>query len=97
MVPQNWIIDCLKTFKISDKVIKFIENAMKNRRVELTTGGKSLTEVKIQRERERERERGREREREIFQGYAQADTNFINRKRKQPPHLYGRHQTVCQK
>ena len=50
MVPQSWIIDCLEMYKISNEVIKFIKNTMKNCRVELTTGGKSLAEVKIQRE-----------------------------------------------
>ena len=48
MVPQRWITDCLKTYKISGEVIKFIENNMKNWRVELTAEGKSLTKVKIQ-------------------------------------------------
>ena len=49
MVLQCWIIDFLKMYKISGEVIKFIENTMKNRKVELTAGGKSLTDVKIQR------------------------------------------------
>ena len=35
-------------YKISDKVIKFIEETMKNWRVELTAGGKNFAEVKIQ-------------------------------------------------
>ena len=35
-------------YKISDQVIKFITVAMKNWKVELTTGGKALTEAKIQ-------------------------------------------------
>ena len=34
---------------ISGEVIKLIENIMENWRVELTTGGKRLAEVKIQR------------------------------------------------
>ena len=38
----------LKMYNISDKVIKFIVETMKNWRVELTTGGKSFAEVKIQ-------------------------------------------------
>ena len=29
MVPQSWIIDCLKIYRIADKVIKFIEEIMK--------------------------------------------------------------------
>ena len=49
MVPQSWIIDCLKMYKTSGKVIKFVENTMENWIVKLTAGGKSLAEVKIQR------------------------------------------------
>ena len=49
MVPQSWIIDCLKMYKISGEIIKFIENTMENWRVEQVAEGKSLTEVKIQR------------------------------------------------
>ena len=48
MVSQSWIIYCLKIFKISNGVIKFIEKTMETWRVELTTGVKGLTEVKIQ-------------------------------------------------
>ena len=36
MVSQNWIMDSLKMYKVSDEVIKFIENAMVNWRMELT-------------------------------------------------------------
>ena len=49
MVPQRWIIDYLKMFKISHEIINFIEKNMKNWRVELTAGGKSSAETKIQR------------------------------------------------
>ena len=49
MVPQRRIIDCLKMYKISDKIIKFIEEPIKNGRVELTSGEKSLAMMKIQR------------------------------------------------
>ena len=49
MVLQSCIIDCLKMYKISGEVIKIIENTMRNWTVELTAGGKSLSEVKIQR------------------------------------------------
>ena len=52
MVPQSWIINCLKMYKmykISHEVINFIEKTMKNWRVELTAGGKSLAETKIHR------------------------------------------------
>ena len=36
-------------YKISDKMINFITNAMKKRRVKLTAGGQALAEVKIKR------------------------------------------------
>ena len=49
MVPPSWIINCLKMYKISNEVINFIEKTMKTRRVELTAGGRSLAEAKIQR------------------------------------------------
>ena len=48
MVPQSWIINCLKMYKISHEIINFIEKTMKNWRVELTAGEKSLAETKIQ-------------------------------------------------
>ena len=48
-VPQTWIIKPLKMFKISDNVIEFFTEATKNWKVKLTAGGKSLTEMKIQR------------------------------------------------
>ena len=47
MVPQSWIINCLKMHKISDEVINFIEKTMKTWRVELIAGGKRLAEAKI--------------------------------------------------
>ena len=49
MVPQSWIIKCLKMYKISDEVINFIDKSMKTMKVELTAGGRCLTEVKVQR------------------------------------------------
>ena len=49
LVPQSWIINCLKMYKISHEVINFIEKTMKTWIVELTAGGKSLAETKIQR------------------------------------------------
>ena len=49
MVPQSWIINCLKMYKISDEVINIIEKTMKTWKVELTSGGRSLAEAKIQR------------------------------------------------
>ena len=36
-------------YKISDEVINFIDKTMKTRRVELTAGGRSLAEAKIER------------------------------------------------
>ena len=49
MTPQSWIINCLKMYKISDEVKNFIERTMKTWRVELTAGGRSLLEAKMQR------------------------------------------------
>ena len=49
MGPQSRIINCLKMYKISHEVINFIEKTMKTKRVELTAGGRSLTETKIPR------------------------------------------------
>ena len=43
LVPQSWIIDCLKMYKIFGKVIKFIKNTMGNWRVKLTAEGKKRT------------------------------------------------------
>ena len=44
-VPHN----CIKIYKISDEVIDFIEKTMKAYKVELTAGGGSLGEEKIER------------------------------------------------
>ena len=49
MLPQNLILHCLKMYKISHEVINFIEKNMKTCRVELTAGGRSIAETKIQR------------------------------------------------
>ena len=47
IVAQSWIINCLKMYKISSEVIKFIGNTMENWRVELTARGKKLqSEIK---------------------------------------------------
>ena len=48
MIPQSLILDCLKMYKIPTEVIQFIEKTMETWIVKLTAGGKSLTEVKIQ-------------------------------------------------
>ena len=63
MVPQNRIINCFKMYKISAEVINFIEKTTKTWSVELTAGGKSLAEAKIQRS--------------IFQGDALSPLLFI--------------------
>ena len=47
MLPQSWILHCLKLYKISHEVINFIEQTMKTWRVE--PGGRSIAETKIQR------------------------------------------------
>ena len=83
MDPQIWIIDCLKMYQISGEVIKFIKNTMKNWTVKLTA---KLVEVKIQ--------RGIFHGGALlpllfviammpltYLGNAQADANFINRKK----------------
>ena len=47
MLPQSWIINYLRMYKISE-VIKFIGKTMKTWRVEFTARGKSLAEAQIQ-------------------------------------------------
>ena len=47
-LPERWINDCRKMYKISNKVIRFITKAMKNWKVKLTTRGKTLTRMQIQ-------------------------------------------------
>ena len=49
VVPQSWIINCFKMYKISDEIINFIEKTMKTWKVGLTAGVKSFAEVKVQR------------------------------------------------
>ena len=49
MVPQSWTLLYIKMYKILQEVIKFIEQTMKTRRVELTAGGRGIAETKIQR------------------------------------------------
>ena len=48
MIPQIWIEDFQKIYKISDKVIEFIMETMKNSEVKLTEGEKTLIAMKIQ-------------------------------------------------
>ena len=47
MVLKSWILHCIKMYKIPDQIVQFIEKTMETQRVELTTGGKSLAEVKV--------------------------------------------------
>ena len=47
MVQQTCIVNCLKMYKLSNKVIKFITEVMKNWKVELTAGRKTLAKMKI--------------------------------------------------
>ena len=50
VVVQSWILHCLKMYKISDEIMKIIEKTLKTWRMELTTRGKRLADVKIQRD-----------------------------------------------
>ena len=63
MVPQSWILHCLKMYKISHEVINFIEQTIKTWIVDLTARGRSIAEPKIQRG--------------IFQGNALSPLLFI--------------------
>ena len=47
IVPQSWIVECLKKYNIPDKDIRFITEAKKNKKVELTARGKPLADLKI--------------------------------------------------
>ena len=49
ILPQSWILYCLKMYKISHEVINFIEQTIKTWRVELIAGGRSIAKTKIQR------------------------------------------------
>ena len=49
MVLRMWLINCLKMYKVLHEVINFLEKTRKTWRVELTAGGRSLAEAKIQR------------------------------------------------
>ena len=91
MVPQFWIIHSIKTYKISVEILKFIQRTRETMRVDLTSGGKILAEVKI--------------ETEVFQGDDTAQLHTQNMywwiqshqitKKDQSPNVHGRHQTVC--
>ena len=45
MVPNTWILQCLKIFKVAENVRNVIEKSMKNWKVKLTSGEK-LGEIK---------------------------------------------------
>ena len=60
--PANWIIKCLKVYKLSDEVIQ-LSKKKKHVNLELTAGGKNLGEVMIQRG--------------IFQRYALSPLLFV--------------------
>ena len=49
IIPQSGIVEYLKLYKISDKIIKFFIEAIKTWKVELTEWGKTFAGVKIQR------------------------------------------------
>ena len=48
MVPQNWIINYLKMYKISNEVINFIEKTMKTWNVVLAARETKLPAAKVQ-------------------------------------------------
>ena len=99
MLPQSWILHCLKMYKISHEVINFIEQTMKTRRVKLTAGGRGISETKIQRS--------------IFLGDALSPLLFIIAmmplkmhcrtqtkqiaREDQPPNVHGWHWIICKK
>ena len=47
MVPYCWMIVSQEIYKIRDKIIKFIEETMKNLIMELTAGEKTFSELKV--------------------------------------------------
>ena len=49
MVPQSWILHCLKMHKITNQIVQFIEKTMQTWRVELAIEEQNLAAVKIQR------------------------------------------------
>ena len=46
---KKWMKESWKMYQISNKIINFITEAMKNWKVEITAGGKAFEEVKIKR------------------------------------------------
>ena len=49
MVPHSWIINCLETVGINEKIRGLLAEGMKSWRVELTSGEKNLGAVNIRR------------------------------------------------
>ena len=49
VVPHSWIIDCLETVGINEKIRRLLTESMKSSRVELTSGEENLGEVNIRR------------------------------------------------
>ena len=49
MVPHWWIIACLETVGINEKIRQLLAESMKSWRVEMTSGEENLGEVNIRR------------------------------------------------
>ena len=49
MVPNSWIVECLKSIGVNEEIIVFMKECMKSWRVELTSGNDVLGEVQINR------------------------------------------------
>ena len=49
MVPQLWIIDCLETVRVNEKIRRLLADSIKSWRVELIGGEENLGEVNIRR------------------------------------------------
>ena len=49
MVPHSWIIACLETLGINEKIRQLLAESMKSWRVEMTSGEENLGEVNIRR------------------------------------------------
>ena len=49
MVPHSWIIHCLETARINEKIRRLLAESMKSWRVELTSGEKNLGEGNVSR------------------------------------------------
>ena len=47
MVPHSWIIDCLETVGINEKIQRLLAESMKSWQVELISGEENLGEVNI--------------------------------------------------